>query len=496
MKPINLHSILEASRSLSVDQYKQYLSFNGVNPKPSELEALSILIPQLEQEKVYDFNHFYFGFQIEQISSEFDLIRIGKNKTINIEFKKEATEEVIINQMKRCRYYLSVLNSELLTFTFLSDQNLLFKFTDENGLEIINIQELALELNSQEVETSVDINNLFEPSIYLVSPFNSTKKFLDGQYFLTNPQEQQKREFFNVVEKPNTKFIGVKGEPGTGKTLLTYDIAKELRAKGLKVLLIFCAELNSGHQKLIHNGWHVKSIKEFDSFFPELNNYDFIFIDEAQRIYTHQFDAIVEHVLASSIKCVFSYDPRQCFSDYEFKREIPKRIEQECKAHILTLSSKIRANKEITAYVSNLFNLRNGNPNIHYSNVNVLYFNDINSVKKAVREYINNDWEVINYTPSKYNHLSYDAYQFAYIENIHGKIGQEFDYVLGIIDQYFYYDQDGLLKSRSVKGSPGYDLEKMLYQILTRARKKITIIIVNNSDVFSKSMKILGHPVS
>lgn len=495
MKPVNLHSILEASQSLSANEYNQYLSFYGIKkPKDVEIEALSLIIHQLEEKKAVDFNHFYIGFQIEQISSEFDLIRIGRDKTINIEIKKEATKEVVINQLRRSRYYLNVLDSELLTYTFLSDMNLLYKFTSEEELIQVDMEELASELNSQQVEISTNINDLFEPSRYLVSPFNSTRKFLDGQYFLTNPQEDKKREFFRVIDT-DCKFIGVKGEPGTGKTLMTYDIAKDLQSKGYKVLLIFCAELNIGHRKLISKGWHIKSIKEFKLFCSSLENYDFIFIDEAQRIYTNQFNEIVDYVNKSSIKCIFSYDPKQCFSDYEFSREIPKKIENECSAHILALSKKIRANKELTAFVNNFFYLRNGssNSNIVYSNINVLYFSNIGNAKKAIRQYIDDEWEVINYTPSRFNAVSYDAYQYSYNENIHKNIGQEFDYVLGVIDHNFYYDVDGRLTSRRVSGSPGYDLDKMLYQILTRARKKITLLIINNKDVFTKCMKILGH---
>jgi len=495
VKPVNLHLILDASQSLSANEYNQYLSFYGTKkPKDSEIEALSLIIPQLEERGVFDFNHFYLGFQIEQISSEFDLIRIGRGKTINIEFKKEASPDVVIAQMKRSRYYLNVLDGKLLTYTFLSDQNIIYKYTSDEELIQVDIEELASELRSQKVDISVNIKSLFEPSRYLVSPFNSPDKFLEGQYFLTNPQEEKKREFFRVINT-DCKFISVKGEAGTGKTLLTYDIAKKLQTKGHKVLLIFCASLNFRHQKLKDKGWQIKSISEFASFISNLNDYDFIFIDEVQRIYITQFYAIVDKVRESTIKCVFSYDPKQCLSDYEFIREIPYKIENECSAHILELSVKIRANIELTAFINNLFNLRNGssNSNIVYSNINVLYFSDIGNAKQVISECEYDKWVVINYTASRYYRLSYDAYQYDFNKNIHYYIGQEFDHVLGVIDQNFFY-KEGRLISGKVANSPGYVLDKMLYQILTRARKKITLIIIKNNDVFTKCMKILGHP--
>jgi hypothetical protein len=80
-----------------------------------------------------------------------------------------------------------------------------------------------------------------------------------------------------------------------------------------------------------------------------------------------------------------------------------------------------------------------------------------------------NQWEVINYTSSSYNFLTYDKYQVGQ-RNAHAVIGQEFDKVAAVINQHFYYDSTGKLLSRKETGAPDYRLDKMLYQMLTRAR--------------------------
>lgn len=493
LKSINLHSLLDAHNNLNSSEFDQYKNYYGIKPKESELDDLSMLIPLLEENDVCDFNHFYFGFQIERISSEFDLIRLGTKKTINIELKREADIEVIKKQMKRSRYYLGVLEGELLTYTYITRENKLYKYDDEDFLSEVTAIELAAELNSQEILTNRNINDLFDPTVYLVSPFNSTSKFIEGKYFLTNPQEKLKRDIEKLINsKSDQLFIGIKGEPGTGKTLLTYDIAKDLRSEGKKVLLIFCGNLNLGHFRLRNKSWDIKPIKDYEYFIDTLDKYDYIIIDESQRIYLNQFNGIVDKVRASDIKCVFSYDPAQCFSDIEFKRKIPDKIKNDCGAKIFELSTKIRANKEISSFVSNLFNVRNGNPNLKYDCINVLYFSSIANVKETISLYSSDDWEVINFTSSRFNNVSYDAYQFEHNEIIHNVIGQEFDKVLGVIDLNFYYDSFGSLSSRGVKGSPGYELDKMLYQILTRARKEITLVIYRNKDILNHCLKILN----
>lgn len=497
LKSINLHSLLDAHNNLNSSEFDQYKNYYGIKPKKSEFDDLSMLIPLLEEKGVSDFNHFYLGFQIERISSEFDLIRLGTNKIINIELKREADIDVIKKQMKRCRYYLGVLEGELLTYTYITTENKLYKYDDEDFLSEVTAIELAAELNSQEILTKCNINELFDPTVYLVSPFNSTRKFIEGKYFLTNPQEKVKQDIDKLINSESDQlFIGIKGEPGTGKTLLTYDIAKDLMSKGKKVLLIFCGGLNLGHYRLQKESWDIKSIKEYENFINTLDKYDYIIMDEVQRIYVTQFDGIVEKVRAFQNKCIFSYDPAQCFSDVEFKRKIPDKIKNDCGAIIFEISNKIRANKEISSFVSNLFNLRNCNPNMKYDCINVMYFSSIANVKKTISLYSDDDWEVINFTSSRYHNVSYDAYQFGHNETVHNVIGQEFDKVLGVIDLNFYYDSFGNLSSEGVKGAPGYELDKMLYQILTRARKEITLVIIKNKDILNHCLKILNRSKS
>lgn len=474
---MSLFHVLKNADSTIASDYLEYLD---VNLKNSEKEVFIDLINKIGERSLENYGGFYVGFQIEQISNEFDILRIGYNYNINIELKYQASEEVIIKQLKKNKHYLTSLGNPSYYYTYVKSTDTIYTYK-ESTLEQITPEELIDVLNRQELVEDLDIHKLFKPTDYLVSPFNSTKKFISNEYFLSNHQEQIKSSFFKDIEKIEKPiFYAIKGDAGTGKTLLTYDIAKELKKK-FNVLMIFCAYLNRGHRKLKTNSWSIVSIAEFDSFVEKIPDYDFIFIDEAQRIYTEQLYILTSLAMEHNIPLIFSYDPKQCFSDYEFNRNIPLKIEQELEEKVFTLSKKVRTNNELSSFVSNLFDLSKINRNYKYENIEILFFSTNREAKSTIDYYQKKDYEIINYTPSRYN------------DNIHDNIGQEFDLILGVIDNNFYYDTYNLLTSNNVKGSPGYDLDKMLYQILTRARKKITLVIINNNHVFKECMKILNR---
>ncbi|MGM9944987.1 MAG: ATP-binding protein, partial [Lysinibacillus sp.] len=75
-------------------------------------------------------NHFYVGFKINQISKEFDLLRIGENSIINIELKRESTKRKITKQLIQNQYYLKFLNVPIYNFTYVALTKKLYMLVD------------------------------------------------------------------------------------------------------------------------------------------------------------------------------------------------------------------------------------------------------------------------------------------------------------------------------------------------------------------------------
>lgn len=427
------------------------------------------------------------GYKIPQIGKEFDLLRIGENFLVNIELKSTSTEEKILKQLVRNKYYLSYLCNKIYNICYVSSSKAIYFLKDDETLEVIDLEGLVDVLLTQKLQKIDDIDTLFNPSDYLVSPFNSTQKFLNDQYFLTHQQEDVKSQVLKSLRtSKSADFISIVGSAGTGKTLFVYDLSKELIKNGLKPLIIHCGYLNEGQQALNARGWSIIPIKSYKSH--DLSSYDVIIIDEAQRIYPEQLDKIVDFITSARGNCIFSYDKLQTLAKWEEVRDIDGKINKISPLKIYKLSERIRTNKEIAAFIKMLFNSTRSLSLSSKGNIEINYFYNLDDAKIYLESLDGNEWEVLRFTPSQYKNEHHEKYSNIYGKTSHKAIGQEFDGVAVTMDQYFTYDKSGELFYR---GGAYYYPVKMLFQNITRARKKVNLVIINNEEVLNRCMKIL-----
>ena len=492
MTNINILSIIEAYRKLSNTLFQKLMNSYGITSgiKNYELNGIESFVDELLQanNNISIVNRYYLGYSIPQIGKEFDLLRFGHNYIINIEIKTESSIEKILKQQQKNKYYLSFLDKPLHIYTFISNENKLYKLVIRNNgdeIEEITFNELCNILMSQEVVTFNNIDDLFNPSDYLVSPFNSPEKFMSEGYFLTVQQEQIYKEIQTKLSDTATNFIALTGGAGTGKTLLTYHIAKETIQRGKKVLILHCAPLNSGHQILMDEyNWSIYMPK----YAPNTIDFDLIIIDEAQRMYPYQFDKYIKEVRTLNKKCIFSYDEKQYLRDNEKQYHTKERIEKELLCTPYKLTDKIRTNKEIAYFIRQLFNIKKNIPNIDYTNIELIYCKDCYSAKLLLQELLERGWKTPNYTPGTRSFFHYEAYLSNDTESAHSVVGQEFNNVVVVIDESFKYNSQGDL----IADNTYYSQRQMLYQIITRTRKKLHIVIINNEVMLNRCIDILS----
>lgn len=492
MRNINILSIIEAYRKLSNTLFQKLMNSYGITSgiKNYELNGIESFVDELLQanNNISIVNRYYLGYSIPQIGKEFDLLRFGHNYIINIEIKTESSIEKILKQQQKNKYYLSFLDKPLHIYTFISNENKLYKLVIRNNgdeIEEITFNELCNILMSQEVVTFNNIDDLFNPSDYLVSPFNSPEKFISEGYFLTVQQEQIYKEIQTKLSDTATNFIALTGGAGTGKTLLTYHIAKETIQRGKKVLILHCAPLNSGHQILMDEyNWSIYMPK----YAPNTIDFDLIIIDEAQRMYPYQFDKYIKEVRTLNKKCIFSYDEKQYLRDNEKQYHTKERIEKELLCTPYKLTDKIRTNKEIAYFIRQLFNIKKNIPNIDYTNIELTYCKDCYSAKLLLQELLERGWKTPNYTPGTRSFFHYEAYLSNDTESAHSVVGQEFNNVVVVIDESFKYNSQGDL----IADNTYYSQRQMLYQIITRTRKKLHIVIINNEVMLNRCIDILS----
>lgn len=489
MKPVHIRSLLQAKASLNAEIFDSYLSYSGTDIKMAELKDLDKFTQTITAAgaNAKDLDAFYIGYKIPQIGKEFDLLRFGQDSIVNVELKSNATPEKIRAQLLRNNYYLSFLGRKIFAFAFVSTSGEAYFLNDDGELETTAPEHLLKAIRMQATSTGLVPDLLFNPSDYLVSPFNSTSKFLAGRYFLTHQQEEFKTKILETIEsKTGSSFVSITGSAGTGKTLLTFDIAQHLRANGKKVVIIHCGQLNQGHHALAEQGWEIAPIK--DHKLHDLNVVDVVIIDEAQRIYETQLNDLVGRVKLANCTCLFSYDKIQTLSDWEAKNDIAGRVDALASTSTYKLSEKIRTNKEIATFIKLLFNSKAVASTQFGSNITISYFNNADHAKAYLNGLDKAEWEVLRFTPSQYNNEHHEKYSDAWNKTSHQVIGQEFDGVAIAVDQFFSYDENGDL---TYQGNAYYAPTKMLFQNITRARRRLNLVIIGNQEIMKRCLAIL-----
>lgn len=497
MKPTNLISAFQGLKAFNECKDSEQKVVAPYKISGNEATVLGSFCDLLNK---YDcpfavFDGYYIGYSINQISKEFDLLRFSEDLIINIELKQELNLsyeekiEKILKQQSKNFYYLKALQKNIFIFTYVENDGLYEYANLLNETKKISCEELIDILKNQNFDININPDKLFIPSNYLVSPFNSTERFLDGEYFLTGSQEEIKNE---LLKKITSDYVMYCITADAGKTLLLYDIAKTI-SESNKTILIHCGKLNEGHELLRDKfDWNIYSIRNIKA--PTIDRYiddtvKAIFIDESQRIRTDQLEMIIGKSKELKIPIVFSYDTKQYLSEGESKNinEYIKTNYPEINIYKKSLTNKIRTNKNISSFITNLIQIGKSNSYLDYSDITIEYFENINDIKRYIH-YLEkrDDWKCITYTSSQYSRESIDVLASLSDFKAHDVIGQEFKKVVFVMDDNFRYDDSGKLQYRKCY----YSLPGMFYQIITRVINEMKIIVFNNKSLYYKLLQI------
>ena len=466
--------------------------------KKADIEGVKLFIKMMLDDGHTDlelFDNFFFSFTINQISKEFDLIKISESleSAVNIELKSQSiSPDKIKKQLVRNRYYLTSACRHVDLYTVILEEKKVYKLTEDDEIVSSNLNALTTDITKIANPMTEGIERIFSASKFIMSPISEPKKFLEGFYALNSQQEEVKSRIITTINErtADSNLIGVKGQPGTGKSLLLYDIAQKL-ARETEVLVIHCAIMSSDHENLEIDNVDIIPVKDIDEL-TDFSQYGLVLVDEAHRIYYSDYEIICQKTKENNIFCVMFYDDMQRLENSEIKAQISQHIE-DTTGSIYSLSEKIRSNPELTAFISLFFYFCKWNPNYDYENVDILYASDENKADAIKSYYVKKKgYKFINFTPSKYKKTPFDCYQSSCsYEDTHKIIGREFDKVVCIIDSNFYYDGNGELKANS-HPYENYLYDRMLYQNLTRAKEKICLIIMGNKKLFSTIIGKLG----
>ncbi|MBO7401634.1 MAG: hypothetical protein J6U10_01435, partial [Lachnospiraceae bacterium] len=313
-----------------------------------------------------------------------------------------------------------------------------------------------------------------------------------------NQQNDIKRQILKKIREHKEArqkallVIGFTGLPGTGKTILLFDIAMQL-SRFDKVCVF-------------HMGAHEKELEQLDERLKRIDFYYFadkerlagikpysaIFVDEGHRTKKEDVDYILDLAKTWDVPVIFSYDLEEPIS--------PKEREDSGYMHMsraegfteYRLTNRIRLNIELSSFIKSVMYAAGPSRRREYPSVSVVFGSGCEA-EKLIKSYIDSG-SVYIYDSS----LSQPSTGLVFKEaapalmatecvEVQDATCKEFDKIVMMIDDSFTYDEQGFLRSKT----GGNRIVRNLFHGLSRAKEHIAIVVRDNKYVFDILLSIL-----
>ena len=454
MKSISIYTITRNQNIECVQKLERQLSGRSyfLKMREWELESMKALVRQLEMH-LPEVNtlRFFYSFQVPRLGKEFDLLQIKEDQIINIELKSgRVSDEAVRKQLLQNRYYLSVQGKPIQSYTYISSQNRLVRLSNHDHIVEADWKQLCIALQRQSKDYEGDIEDLFQAEMYLFSPLTEPERFLNKEYFLTSQQKDIERRILDKIRKEKSGYFWFSGLPGTGKTLLLYDIAMKLSAHQ-KVCMIHCGETGKEwkilHERLLRIAFLSDSqLNEC----PDLKEYSAILVDEAHLLSVEKLHRILE--LSENHPVIFSGDDEDMISDEEMDRTMIHQIERLPDIQIFHLTNRIRTNAELSSFIQNMIHLPEKRTVRYYPHIQVVYANNDEEVEILRKNYQNQ--------------------------------------LVLVMDGRYYYDEKGYLREYRQKAQKPTAV-RTLFHRLNEAKEELAIIVKENEAVYEILLDLL-----
>ena len=454
MKSISIYAITRKQNIECLQKLERQLSGRTyfLKMREWELESMKALVRELEvhMQDVHALRFFY-SFQVPRLGKEFDLLQIKNDQIVNIELKSgKVSDEAVRKQLLQNRYYLSVQGKMIQSYTYISSQERLVRLNNHDHIVEADWDQLCLALQRQSKDYEGDIEDLFQAEMYLFSPVTEPERFLNKEYFLTSQQKDIERRILDKIRKVKYGYFWFSGLPGTGKTLLLYDIAMKLSVHQ-KVCMIHCGETGKEwkilHDRLLRIAFLSDSQLEEC---PDLKEYSAILVDEAHLLSVKELHRILE--LSEKHPVIFSGDDEDMISDEEMDRTMLREIEHLPDIQSFHLTNRIRTNAELSSFIQNMMHLPEKRMVRYYPHIQVVYANDEEEAGILLKGYQNQ--------------------------------------LVFIIDERYYYDEKGYLREQRQKQQEPTAV-RMLFHRLNEAREEFAIIVKRNEAVYEVLLELL-----
>lgn len=457
--------------------------------KPHEAGSLVALVEDLLATGECDdeaLAGFVFSFSIPQIGKEFDLVKVTDDEVVNIELKsEEVSREKVAAQLIKNRHYLKSLDRTVYAFTYVTGEATLFELADGGELLEVDINRLAHILSEVGEPYEGEVESLFHPKAYLVSPTTDTERFLARAYFLTNQQEEIKRALRRTIAEGELPcaFV-VSGSAGTGKSLLAFDLALEL-GHDRDACMVLCSSFVEGHRVLERRQTNF-AIERADELLERGEcPYRLVFVDQAERLGIHDLEALARMIATTGGLLYLSVDE---YYTTPYMQAAYESIDEAFGGMLQArrLTGRIRTNRELSGFIRLLFGLTEGVASVRTSHVKVAFARDAAAVVELMGVY-----RAMGYQTPELGAFGTVAPTPVYREPTDAWDMGECDRVAVVLAEGVEPAVGGGLVVRAAADAGEHYLQE-LYQALTRAREDIALVVLANDALVEYLLTLLG----
>lgn len=535
MKSISIYTITRNQNIEQLPKLERQLSGREhfLKMREWELESMKALTAELEacMEDVYTLRFFY-SFQIPRLGKEFDLLQIKEDQIINIELKSGVvSDEAIRRQLLQNRYYLSVLGRTIHSYTYISSQNRLIRLTNHDHIVEADWDELCRVLQRESPDYDGNIEELFRAELYLISPLREPERFLQKEYFLTAQQRDIERQILKGIRTKHSGYYWFSGLPGTGKTLLLYDLAMKLSVRQ-RVCMIHCGEsgedwrilhkrlrridflsdrqlsLQAAKQTMTEN---VCAKEAMDTFWEP---YSAILVDEAHLLSVEQLKILEER--KKRVPVIFSSDTEDMISPEELDRALSQRLAGLPDVQSFHLTNRIRTNAELSSFIQNMMDLSRRKGQSSYPNIEVVYANDDAEALCLLQGYARRGYlyqtSDAQISADSVNDAQTNDSQINDVDvktndrktKLANSTVRDMNNLVVVLDERYYYDEDGYLRAKKsceafgeterIRTTTGEDKKsdvRILFHHLNQVKEKLAIVVRNNPAVYDTILNLL-----
>ena len=464
MKSVSIYTLTRNQNISCVQKLERQMSGRGyfLKMREWELDSMKAFVRELEthMDEVYAL-WFFYSFQIPRLGKEFDLLQIREDQIVNVELKSGAvSDEALRKQLIQNRYYLAVQGKTIRSYTYISSQNRLVRLTNHDHLADTDWEQLCSELQNESEDYKGNAEALFQAELFLISPLTEPSRFLKKEYFLTAQQRDIERQILKKIRLERTGYYWFQGLPGTGKTLLLYDMAMKLSVRQ-QVCLIHCGEAVEQWKVLHERLRRVKYLADSQITSDLLSGASAVLVDEAHLLSQEKLEYLLRYCGKRPV--IFSSDYENMLSPEELDRAAVHALEQISGIQSFRLTNRIRTNAEISSFIQNMMCLPERKKGRHFPHVTVLYANDDREADVLLSDAQHQGYQVI--------------LNEAEPAICAGRLAM-------VLDQRYFYDRQNYLRSedRSVR---------RLFHQLNGAKEELLLVVKQNEPLYAALLDLL-----